>query len=295
MSIVHALRGTGVAIVTPFKGPDLDLDALDRVIEHVIAGDIDYIVALGSTGENALLSEQERRRVLDRLITTNAGRKPIVAGNFGSNNTREVCDYIRQFDFTGIDAVLSSNPSYVKPTQEGIYQHYIAIGECCPVPVVAYNVPGRTASNMEAQTTLRIASDCTNIIGVKEANSDMTQVSELIHGKPENFLVLSGDDPTALHTILAGGDGVISVIANAFPRQFSEMTRAALSGANDRAIELHNLLFDMHPHLYREGNPAGIKGALEIMNLANRDVRLPLTPLSAGGIDQLRHAMQYLM
>ena len=206
MTTMDRFKGTGVAIVTPFLNYSIDYDALGRVLNHCISGGVDYIVSLGTTGESPTLSNDEKRAILDFTIEFVNGRTPIVAGNFGGNNTQAVCDYIDQFDFTGIDAILSSSPAYNKPSQEGLYLHYSKIAEHSPRPVIIYNVPGRTSSNITAETTLRIAHDNSNIIGIKEASADLAQSSKIINGKPENFLVLSGDDPTALEMILSGGD-----------------------------------------------------------------------------------------
>lgn len=283
--------GTGVALITPFKHGEIDTDALDRMIDHVIEGGVEYVVSLGSTGESATLDEKERRHVLDRTIDRVNGRVPIVAGNFGDNNTRDLCRYVEGFNFTGIDAILSSSPAYNKPTQEGIYRHYKALSESCPVPVILYNVPGRTASNISAETTLRLAHDCPSIIAIKEASADLVQASKILRDKPEDFLVLSGDDPTALALVTLGGKGVISVIANVYPRQFSEMILAGLSGDLDTARKLHHLVLPMHGLLYAEGNPAGIKAATALRSLTTPEVRLPLTPLSAERTVQLRAVM----
>ncbi len=286
--------GTGVALITPFEHGEVDFRSLDRMIDHVIAGGVEYIVSLGSTGESATLDLDERRKVLDRTIARVDGRVPIVAGNFGDNNTRDLCKYAENFDFTGIDAILSSSPAYNKPTQEGIYLHYKALSEVCPVPVILYNVPGRTASNVTAETTLRLAHDFPSIIAVKEASGDMEQGSQIIHDKPEGFLVISGDDPTALPLIAFGADGVISVIANAYPAIFSDMVRAALSGDMTRASKLHESLMNIHPLLYVEGNPAGIKAATTLLGLSTPEVRLPLTPLSKERTTQLHALMDAL-
>lgn len=287
-TLTTRLTGTGVAIITPFRGQDIDYDALDRMIDHVISGGVEYIVCLGSTGESATLNERERRQVLDHAINRIAGRVPLVAGNFGDNNTRDLCRYAEQFDFAGIDAILSSSPAYNKPTQSGLYAHYKALSEACPVPVILYNVPGRTASNMTAETTLRLAHDCPSIIAVKEASADLVQASQILKGRPKEFVVLSGDDPTAFALIALGGEGVISVIANALPRMFSDMVRAALAGDLTTARTLHESMLDIHPLLYVEGNPAGIKAATAILNLTTPEVRLPLTSLSPSRTDQLR-------
>jgi 4-hydroxy-tetrahydrodipicolinate synthase len=285
------LTGTGVALITPFENGEIDLASLDKMIEHVITGGVEYVVILGSTGESATLDHDERRRVLDRAIERVAGRVPVVAGNFGDNNTRDLCKYAASFDFTGIDAILSSSPAYNKPTQEGIYQHYKALSESCAVPVILYNVPGRTASNVTAETTLRMAHDIPSIIAVKEASGDMVQGSRIIRDKPEGFLVISGDDPTALPLVTSGGDGVISVIANAFPAEFSSMIRAALKWDLSRARKLHELLLNIHPLLYVEGNPAGIKAATALLGLSTPEVRLPLTSLSREKTTQLKALM----
>lgn len=281
-------RGIGVAIVTPFSDYKIDFDALGRVLDHCISGGVDYIVSLGSTGESVTLSNEEKRQVLDFTIDFVNGRKPIVAGNFGGNNTKALCDYIGGFNFDGIDAILSSSPAYNKPSQEGLFQHYSKIAEHSPRPVIIYNVPGRTSSNVTAETTIRIAKANANIIGVKEASADLIQCAEIINHKPDGFLVLSGDDPTALETMRLGGDGVISVIANALPNEFREMTHCALNDDFNCADKINNDLNSIHPLLYAEGNPAGIKGALNILGLCSKEVRLPLTELSDEGMKQMR-------
>ena len=286
--------GTGVALITPFEHGKIDFRSLDRMIEHVIAGGVEYIVSLGSTGESATLDIDERRKVLDRTLARVDGRVPIVAGNFGDNNTRDLCKYAESFDFTGIDAILSSSPAYNKPTQEGIYQHYKALSEACAVPVILYNVPGRTASNVTAETTLRLANDCPSVIAIKEASGDMVQGSKILRDRPDGFLVISGDDPTALSLVALGGDGVISVIANAYPKIFSSMIRAGLSGDLEEARRLHESLLNIHPLLYVEGNPAGVKAATSILGLSTPEVRLPLTSLSKERTIQL-HALMDLL
>ncbi len=290
-----AFRGTGVALVTPFNEGEIDFKALTVIIEHVIKGGVDYLVSLGTTGESVTLSEDEKRAVLDHTIEVTAGRKPIVAGNFGGNDTAALCRYIDAFDFTGIDAILSSSPAYNKPSQEGIFRHYHAIAEHSPVPVILYNVPGRTSSNISSATTVRIAHTCPNVVGIKEASGDLTQSSEIIRDKPEGFLVISGDDPTAPGLIYTGGDGVISVIANAFPREWSRMIRLALEQDNDRANTIHNQLLELHHHLYIEGNPAGVKSAMQILGLCNNDVRLPLTAMSDEGYSAMKRQIDQLV
>lgn len=288
MNDTQWLRGTGVALVTPFADGDIDTASLQRMIDHVISGSVEYIVMLGSTGESATLNETERRQVLDLAIEHIGGRVPVVAGNFGDNNTRDLCRSVAGFDFSGIHAILSSSPSYNKPGQEGLYLHYKTLSEACPVPVILYNVPGRTASNVSAATTLRLAHDCPSIVAIKEASADLVQASHIIRDRPGGFLVLSGDDPTALPLILQGGDGVISVIANALPQMFSDMVRAALDGYGEQARGLHHRMLDIHPLLYVEGNPSGIKAATSILGLTSPEVRLPLTPLSVARTSELR-------
>lgn len=270
--------GTGVALVTPFQNGNVDLDSLADIVEHVIRGGVDFLVVLGTTGESVTLTEQERRSAIDKVIDVNNGRKPIVAGNFGSNNTLGLCDYIRNYNFDGIDAILSSSPAYNKPGQEGIFQHYKAIADTSPVPVIAYNVPGRTASNISADTTLRITEQCPNIIGIKEASGDMIQGSQILKDDHGRFLVLSGDDPTALSLIQLGAHGAISVVANLYPSIMSNMINSALRKDYEVALAAHHQLLDLHPLLYAEGNPAGIKAAMQCAGLCSDEVRLPLTP-----------------
>ena len=274
-------RGTGVAIITPFINQEIDFNSLGKVVDHVTQGGVDYIVALGSTGETATLDEAESKEVLDYVIEKNAGKLPIVAGNFAGNNTKDLVRKIKEYNFNGIDAILSSSPAYVKPTQEGIYQHYKAIAEVSPVPVILYNVPGRTRSNIEWETTIRLANDFANIIGIKEASGDLIQTTRIIKNRPNGFIVTSGDDEIAMPMIACGGDGVISVIANAFPIQFSEMVKHALADDFVQA-RIENLsIYDLHKWLYIEGNPVGIKAAMKYLGIiTTHEVRLPLFPMS---------------
>lgn len=281
-------RGTGVAVVTPFKNQEVDYDALTRIIRYVVDGGVDYIVALGSTGETATLNEAESRSILYHIIKEVDGRLPIVAGNFGGNNTLELCRKIEGYDFTGIDAILSSSPAYVKPSQEGIYQHYMAVEATCPVPIILYNVPGRTRSNMEWDTTIRLAEASKKFIGIKEASGDLIQATRIIKNRPADFIVTSGDDEVALPMVACGGDGVISVMANAFPHEFSSMIRAALADDYTTARALNMKTYDLHKWLYIEGNPVGVKSAMEILGYGTNEVRLPLAPMSAANYEQLR-------
>ena len=273
-------RGTGVALVTPFRNGAIDFDGFTNVIEHTIRGGVDFLVCLGSTGEASTLSTKESLEVVQHTIKINAGRVPVVVGMFGHNDTAALVHKINSFDFSGVDAILSASPSYNKPTQEGLFQHYMAVAEVCPVPIIIYNVPGRTSSNISAATTLRLAHANDQFIAIKEASADMVQGAQIIKGKPSDFLVLSGDDTTALPLISLGGDGVISVIANSHPTPFSQLIRSALNGDFKTAQHLHHALLDLHHWLYVEGNPAGVKAALSILELCSEEVRLPLTALS---------------
>ena len=288
-------RGTGVALVTPFRNGSVDWEAYEQVIEHVIKGGANYLVCLGSTGESVTLTTEECREVVDATIKINKRRLPIVVGMFGLNYTDRLVQKFKDFNFTGVDAVLSSSPAYNKPTQEGIYQHYMAIAEVSPVPIIIYNVPGRTSSNVLPSTIIRLAKANSKFIAVKEASGDIAQTSQIIKDKPNDFLVISGDDPTALACIACGGDGVISVIGNAFPGLFSEMIRAALAGEFEKAKELNLQLFGIHHWLYVEGNPAGIKAALELQGIGTRDVRLPLVALSEKGLAGLKKEMEAVL
>lgn len=287
MSLHEKLRGTGVALVTPFKNGDIDWEDLERVIEHVIGGGVEFLVSLGTTGESTTTSEEEHRQILDFTIKINRGRVPLVAGVFGGNNTAAMVQKIRNFNFEGIDALLSSNPAYNKPGQEGIFQHYLALAEASPRPIIIYNVPSRTASNMNAETTLRLAHTSDKFIAIKEASDDIYQVMKIIKGRPKNFLVLSGDDFITLPLIASGGDGVISVIANTLPRPFTDMVRAALREDMPTAQRLNFKLLELYKLLFAEGNPVGVKAAMELQGLCSREVRLPLVSMTEQGVHAL--------
>jgi 4-hydroxy-tetrahydrodipicolinate synthase len=292
MSLQKRLSGTGVALVTPFKNGAIDWDGLERVIEHVISGGVEFLVSLGTTGESVTTTDAEHRQILDFTIKTNRGRVPLVAGIFGGNNTAALVEKVKAYNFEGIDALLSSNPSYNKPGQEGIYQHYMALAEASPLPILIYNVPSRTASNMSAETTLRLAYASDKFIGIKEASDDIYQVMKILKGRPEGFLVLSGDDFITLPLITAGGDGVISVIANTLPRPFTDMVRAALRQDLPTAQNLNFQLLELYRLLFIEGNPVGVKAAMELQGICTREVRLPLTSMSADGVQQLMAALE---
>ncbi len=283
MELLQRLKGTGVALATPFSGNAPDWAALERLVEHVIAGGVEFLVPLGTTGESVATSDSENRQILDFVIRINRGRLPIVAGLFGGNNTAALTEKIRRFNFDGVDALLSSNPAYNRPSQEGIYQHYMALAEASPKPIILYNVPSRSASNMTAETTLRLAHAHEKFIGIKEAGNDLFQIMQILRHKPAHFLILSGDDAMTLPIIAAGGEGVISVAANTAPRPFSDMVRAALRHELTAAQQRNLDLLELYRLLFLEGNPASVKAALEIQGICSRDVRLPLTPMSAEG------------
>ncbi|NJN78362.1 MAG: 4-hydroxy-tetrahydrodipicolinate synthase [Saprospiraceae bacterium] len=273
------LRGTGVALVTPFKNGAVDFDGLRNVIEHVINGGVEYVVSLGTTGETPTLDEGEMIKVLDFTVQVVSRRVPVVAG-FGGYDTRAVVKAIQNYHFDGVDAILSSSPAYNKPTQEGLYQHYMAIAAVSPRPIIIYNVPGRTAKNIKAETTLRLAHSSDKFIAVKEASGNLVQCMKIMRDKPEHFQLLSGDDALALPMISFGAVGVISVIGNAFPNEFSTMIRHALNGDFVTATQEHLPLLEINDLLYVEGNPAGVKAALKIQGICRKEVRLPLVSLS---------------
>jgi len=284
--------GTGVALITPFKNGEMDFDSYGKVVEHVIAGGVDFLVPLGSTGESATLNEDEQRKALDFVIEKNNGRKPIVAGNFGGKNTRELTKKISTYNFQGIDGILSSSPEYSKPNQEGIFQHYMQLAESSAVPIIIYNVPSRTKSNIEWHTTVRLAEASKNFAGIKEASGDLIQATRIIKNRPEGFIVTSGDDEVALPMVAVGGEGVISVIANAFPAEFSGMINNALKEDYVSAREWNYKTYDLHKWLYIEGNPVGVKSAMQILGLSTNDVRLPLCQMAPENYSKLEEAME---
>ncbi len=273
---MQAFIGTGVALVTPFKKDfSVDTDALKRIVNYVIEGGVEYLVVLGTTGEPATLSQDEKELVINTIIEANNGRLPLVLG-VGGNNTHQVVEEIKSRDFSKFQAILSVSPYYNKPTQEGIYQHFKMIAEASPIPVILYNVPGRTASNMLPETVLRLANDFKNIIGIKEAAGDIVQAMKLFQGKPKDFLVISGDDMVALPIVLAGGAGVISVIGEGYPKEFSQMIRLGLERKVDEAYALQYKLMDSIDMIFEQGNPGGIKEIFKSLGLSENTVRLPL-------------------
>ncbi len=285
-------RGVGVALITPFREGKVDYDALEKIIDYQIAGGIDYLVCLGTSGEAITLSSEECLDVLAFTIEKVNGRIPVVAGYFGSNYTEKLINAVKGFNFDGVSAIMSSSPAYNKPTQEGIYHHYMALAKVSPLPIIIYNVPSRTASNVHPDTVIRLAKASNKFMAVKEASGDLNQVMYLLKHRPDNFLVLSGDDPLTLPILSCGGDGVISVIGNVFPSEFSDMVHAALEGDFTTALSLHNRLLDVHPWLYVEGNPVGIKAAMEIMGFCTKDVRIPLMPLTDAPYQKLKEAIR---
>ncbi len=273
---MQSLIGTGVALVTPFKKDfSVDTEALQRIVDFVTDGGVEYLVVLGTTAESATLSAQEKQVVIDTIIQANKNRLPLVLG-VGGNNTMEVVEELKTRDLSKFTAILSVSPYYNKPTQEGIYQHFKAVASASPIPVILYNVPGRTASNMLPSTVIRLANDFKNIVAIKEAAGDIVQAMQLIKNKPEGFLVISGDDMITLPMVLAGGSGVISVIGEGFPKQFSEMVRLGLQRKVDEAYQLHYLLAESIDMIFEQGNPAGIKEVFKSLGLSENMVRLPL-------------------
>lgn len=268
--------GTGVALITPFKKDlSVDVEALKNIVKFNIDGGVEYLVVLGTTAETATLSKEEQTLVKQTIIDANNGKLPLVLG-VGGNNTLEVVSQLNADNLKGFDAILSVSPYYNKPTQEGIYQHFKMIAENSPLPIIIYNVPGRTASNMLPSTVVRLANDFKNIIGIKEAAGDMVQAMELIRSTPNDFLVISGDDIITLPKVLAGGAGVISVIGEAFPKEFSEMVRLGLKREVDAAYKIHYKLTDAINMIFEQGNPGGVKEVFKHLGLCENYLRLPL-------------------
>jgi 4-hydroxy-tetrahydrodipicolinate synthase len=267
-------------MVTPFNEDfSIDYPALQRLVEHMINGGVDYLVVQGTTGESATINTEEKRSLLDFIIEVTAKRVPIVFG-VGGNDTRAVCEILKSWDFHGVDGILSVSPYYNKPTQEGIYRHYEALANSTELPIILYNVPGRTASNMNAETTLRLAQDFSNIVAVKEASGDLDQISSIIEHKPSDFLVISGDDALTLPMITLGADGLISVVGNAFPTETARLVHKAVDGDVEAAKNEHFKLKDIIENLFVEGNPAGVKECLKHAAISQNFVRLPLLPVS---------------
>ncbi len=274
----NALRGAGVALVTPLRNGEVDFTALTNIIEKQIASGVDFLVSLGTTGEPVTLSRDECRAIFAHTIKIVAGRVPLVAGLFGGNSTAGVVQRLKEYDLTGFAAIMSSSPYYTKPSQEGIFQHFMHIADASPLPVIIYNVPGRTASNVLPETILRLAKANEKFVAVKEASGDVVQGAKILKSKPDDFLVLSGDDPTSVALMSLGGEGCISVIGNALPELYADMIHAAQNGNFAEASRLHLATLDVHHWLYVENNPCGVKAAMEITGMCTREVRLPLVP-----------------
>lgn len=279
MPLINQLKGTGVAIVTPFKNQQVDYPALENLIDYLIQNKAEYIVSLGTTGETPTLSKREKKEIASFTLEKVNGRTPVVIG-IGGNNTAEIVDTITTDDLTGFTAILSASPYYNKPSQQGIFEHYKTIAEHSPLPVILYNVPSRTSSNISPDTTLRLANEVENIGGIKEASGNMVQCMHILKKRPDGFLFVSGDDHITLPLIACGADGVISVVANAFPEAFGNLVRAALNHDFSNAQALQNKLLHAMDLLFVENNPAGIKCFLSEMKLIENELRLPLVPLS---------------
>ncbi|MBR3950663.1 MAG: 4-hydroxy-tetrahydrodipicolinate synthase [Bacteroidaceae bacterium] len=288
------LSGMGVALITPFKEDEsIDFDALARLLEYQIQNGTDYLVVLGTTGETPSLTEEEKRQIQRFVVERTRGRIPLVLG-IGSNNTRNVVEHLYSDDLSGYDAILSVVPYYNKPSQEGIYQHYAAIAQASPLPIILYNVPGRTGVNMTAETTLRLARDFNNIIAIKEASGNITQMDDIIKNKPHDFMVISGDDGVTFPLITLGAVGVISVIGNAFPKEFSRMVRLALNGNYNQALTIHHRFTELFSLLFVDGNPAGVKCLLNLMGMIENKLRLPLVPTRITTYEKIQDVLEKL-
>lgn len=287
-------RGTGVAIVTPFtKSHAIDFKSFEKILEHVIRGGVEYIVLLGTTGESVTISRTEKKTLIGFTVEKINKRVPLVVG-IGGNNTSDLVSTIQGTPFMDIDAILSVCPYYNKPQQEGIYQHFKAIAEASPVPVILYTVPGRTSSNINAATTIRLAKDFKNIIGIKEASGNFDQIFHILKNRPEGFLVISGDDGLTLPLLAAGIDGVISVVANAYPGEFSEMVRLGMKGDFENARLIHFKFIELINALFADGSPAGIKAALEIKKMCQNYLRLPLIPVNKDVYNLIRKMIEQI-
>ena len=288
------LKGMGVALITPFKhDKSIDYPALARLLEYIIQNKADFIVVLGTTAETPALSEEERETVKQFIVERVNRRLPLVLG-LGGNNTAAVVSALKNSDLSPFCAILSVVPFYNKPSQEGIYQHYKAIAEASPIPVILYNVPGRTGVNMTAETTLRLARNFENIVGIKEASGNITQMDDIIKNKPDDFIVLSGDDGITFPLITLGAVGVISVIGNAFPKEFSRMVRLALEGDYQRALPIHHRFTELFSLLFVDGNPAGVKCLLNAKGFIENELRLPLVPTKITTYEKIREVLNKL-
>lgn len=282
-------KGTGVALVTPFhKYGTIDFGSLEKIVEHTITNGVDYLVVLGTTGESATLSRDEKNAVVDFVVETNNKRVPVVVG-IGGNNTQDIVNTIKATSFDGIDGILSVCPYYNKPQQKGIYYHYKTIASISPLPLILYNVPGRTGANMDAETTLQLAREFSNIVAVKEASGNLSQIMKILRDKPDGFSVISGDDALTMALMALGAEGVISVVANAFPEEFSGMVRLCLDGKFDEARLVHYQLLEIIDTLFEDGSPGGIKAALQILDIAQNNLRLPVVKVNKSVYMQLNN------
>jgi 4-hydroxy-tetrahydrodipicolinate synthase len=292
---MNKFYGTGIAMVTPFQADGkIDYEGLEKLINYLIEGGVEYLVSLGTTGESATLSSEERKQVWAFTSKVVKGRVSLVAGIAG-NNTAEVVETIKHFDTNGYDAILSASPNYTKPTQEGIYQHYKAIAEVSPLPIILYNVPSRTGSNMSAETTVRLAHDFKNIIGTKEASGNFDQMNQIMRDKPQDFLLISGDDPITLPMVALGGAGLISVTGNALPQKTSDMVRLCIAGDFKAAQKIHSALIDFTRLMFVEGSPAGVKTALKHLNICGDTVRLSLVQVSSNTAQRIKQETDKLI
>lgn len=291
---INKFRGLGVALITPFKADgSIDFDALNRLVEYQIKGGVDFLCIMGTTAETPTLTIEEKLVLKKHLVERVAGRVPLLMG-CGGNNTLGVIKELQTLDWSGIDGVLSVCPYYNKPSQEGLYQHFSAIAKASPVPVVLYNVPGRTGVNMTAETTLRLARDFDNIVAIKEASGNITQMDDIIKNKPKNFDVISGDDGITFPLITLGAVGVISVIGNALPAEFSRMVRLATRGEYEPALTIHHKFAELFKLLFVDGNPAGVKAMLSEMGMIENNLRLPLVPTRLTTMQQISEILQEL-
>lgn len=292
MKDIKKFRGTGVAIVTPFKNDSsIDFAALGRVVNHVINGGINYIVVLGTTGESVTLTRDEKKAVISYVVEVTDKRVPLVLG-VGGNNTQDVINCIRQSNLSRVDGILSVAPYYNKPNQRGLFQHFKAIATSSPIPVILYNVPGRTCSNISSDTCLELANECENIVAVKEASGDIAQIMRIIKGKPDNFSVISGDDMLTIPIIASGGSGIISVLANAFPAATCDLVSNSLKSNFKSAREIQCRYLELIDLLFIDGNPAGVKAMLNIMNLCQNYLRLPLVPVNRTVYTRIQKAIE---
>jgi len=291
MKDIKKFRGTGVAIVTPFKNDSsIDFAALGRIVNHVIHGGVNYIVVMGTTGESATLTKDEKKAIISYVVEVTDNRIPIVIG-IGGNSTQEVINCVRHSNLTGVDGILSVAPYYNKPNQRGLFQHFKSIATCCPVPLILYNVPVRTCSNISSETCIELANECENIVAIKEASGDIAQIMRIIRNKPDGFSVISGDDMMTIPIIALGGAGVISVLANAFPSATCELVTNSLKNNCKSAREIQLRYLEMIELLFLDGNPSGIKAMLSIMNICQNTLRLPLVPVNRTTYTRIQKAI----